>query len=113
MDDHWDAETPLQPMEEPMLEQLQRESERVLLVGPWNLARVNLLQSWRGRSPPPPPHHVVSMVPTGITGDELLAGTVDGLRGYQCPELGDYGCKNDKVPVGPEVVRDVLLQLDP
>ncbi|KAF4792231.1 hypothetical protein TURU_123200 [Turdus rufiventris] len=37
----------------------------------------------------------------------------DGPRGSQCLELEDYDCKNDQLPVNPELVRDLLLQLDP
>ncbi|KAJ7396227.1 hypothetical protein BTVI_147035 [Pitangus sulphuratus] len=34
-------------------------------------------------------------------------------RGSQCPELEDHDCENDQRPVNPEIVRDLLLQLDP
>ncbi|KAJ7395802.1 hypothetical protein BTVI_151811 [Pitangus sulphuratus] len=37
----------------------------------------------------------------------------DGPRGSQCPELEDHDCKNDQLPVNPETVRDLLLQLYP
>ncbi|KAJ7428141.1 rna-directed dna polymerase from mobile element jockey-like [Pitangus sulphuratus] len=37
----------------------------------------------------------------------------DGLRGSQCPELEAHVCENDKLPVDPDVVRDLLLHLDP
>ncbi|KAJ7403656.1 hypothetical protein BTVI_75840 [Pitangus sulphuratus] len=39
--------------------------------------------------------------------------TGDGPRGSQCPELQDRACENDQLPVNPETVRDLLLQLDP
>ncbi|TRZ06616.1 hypothetical protein HGM15179_020490 [Zosterops borbonicus] len=31
----------------------------------------------------------------------------------QCPELKDHDCKSDQLPVDPELVQDLLLQLDP
>ncbi|KAJ7409144.1 hypothetical protein WISP_116389 [Willisornis vidua] len=34
-------------------------------------------------------------------------------RGSQCPEPEDHDCKNDQLPVTPEIVQDLLLQLDP
>ncbi|KAJ7408906.1 rna-directed dna polymerase from mobile element jockey-like [Willisornis vidua] len=37
----------------------------------------------------------------------------EGPRGSQCRELEDHVCKNDQVPVEPEIVGDLLLQLDP
>ncbi|KAJ7415509.1 hypothetical protein BTVI_37854 [Pitangus sulphuratus] len=37
--------------------------------------------------------------------------TDDGPRVSQCSELEDHDCKND--PVNPEIVQDLLLQLDP
>ncbi|KAJ7407616.1 RNA-directed DNA polymerase from mobile element jockey [Pitangus sulphuratus] len=37
----------------------------------------------------------------------------DGSRGSQCPELEDHGCENDQLPVKPEMVWELLLQLDP
>ncbi|KAJ7411239.1 hypothetical protein WISP_103670 [Willisornis vidua] len=43
----------------------------------------------------------------------LVFNTDDGTRGSQCPELEDHDCENDKLPVNPETVGDVLLQLDP
>lgn len=39
--------------------------------------------------------------------------TGDGLRRRLGPELEDHGCENDKLPVSPELVQDLLLQLDP
>ncbi|KAJ7396284.1 integrin subunit beta 8 [Pitangus sulphuratus] len=33
-------------------------------------------------------------------------------RQSQCPELEDYDCENDQLPVDPEIVWDLLLQLD-
>ncbi|XP_027523118.1 nipped-B-like protein [Corapipo altera] len=37
----------------------------------------------------------------------------DRRRGSQCPELEDHDNKNDQFPVNPEIVRDLLLQMDP
>ncbi|KAJ7400326.1 hypothetical protein BTVI_106395 [Pitangus sulphuratus] len=37
----------------------------------------------------------------------------DGPRGSQCPELQDHDCENDHLPGNSEIVRDLLLQLDP
>ncbi|KAJ7403501.1 hypothetical protein BTVI_76474 [Pitangus sulphuratus] len=37
----------------------------------------------------------------------------DGPRRSQCPELEDHDCENEQFPVDPEIVWDVLLQLDP
>ncbi|KAJ7424999.1 rna-directed dna polymerase from mobile element jockey-like [Pitangus sulphuratus] len=37
----------------------------------------------------------------------------DGPRGFQSPELEDNGCEIDQLPVGLEIVWDLLLQLDP
>ncbi|KAJ7412607.1 hypothetical protein BTVI_45938 [Pitangus sulphuratus] len=39
--------------------------------------------------------------------------TDDGLRESQSPELEDHGCENYQLPVNPETVRDLLLQMDP
>ncbi|KAJ7421152.1 hypothetical protein WISP_44092 [Willisornis vidua] len=36
----------------------------------------------------------------------------DRARGSQYPELEDHDCKNDQLPVNPEFVQDLLLQLD-
>ncbi|RMC14080.1 hypothetical protein DUI87_09168 [Hirundo rustica rustica] len=36
----------------------------------------------------------------------------DGPQGSQYPELEDHGYKNDQIP-DPELVQDLLLQLDP
>ncbi|KAJ7404159.1 hypothetical protein WISP_147211 [Willisornis vidua] len=36
----------------------------------------------------------------------------DGPRGSQCPELEDHDCENDELPVNPETVLNLLLQLD-
>ncbi|KAJ7402700.1 hypothetical protein BTVI_83974 [Pitangus sulphuratus] len=36
----------------------------------------------------------------------------DGPRRSQCPELEDHDCKYDQLPVNPEIVLDLLLQLD-
>ncbi|KAJ7427603.1 hypothetical protein WISP_05587 [Willisornis vidua] len=37
----------------------------------------------------------------------------DQPRGSQCPELEDHDCENEPLPVNPEIVWDLLLQLDP
>ncbi|TRZ26633.1 hypothetical protein HGM15179_000404 [Zosterops borbonicus] len=37
----------------------------------------------------------------------------DGPRVSQCPQLEDHDCENDQLPVSPETVQDLLLQLDP
>ncbi|KAF4803252.1 hypothetical protein TURU_018659 [Turdus rufiventris] len=37
----------------------------------------------------------------------------DRPRGSQCPELEDHDCVNDQLTVDPEIVWDLLLQLDP
>ncbi|KAJ7411415.1 hypothetical protein BTVI_49636 [Pitangus sulphuratus] len=37
----------------------------------------------------------------------------NGPRESHCPELKDHDCKNDQLPVKPEIVQDLLLQLDP
>ncbi|KAJ7412527.1 hypothetical protein BTVI_46127 [Pitangus sulphuratus] len=37
----------------------------------------------------------------------------DGPRGSQSPELKDHDYENNQLPVDPELVRDLLLQLDP
>ncbi|KAJ7414956.1 RNA-directed DNA polymerase from mobile element jockey [Willisornis vidua] len=37
----------------------------------------------------------------------------DGPRGSHFPELEDHNCKNYQLSVGPEIVQDLLLQLDP
>ncbi|KAJ7421899.1 RNA-directed DNA polymerase from mobile element jockey [Willisornis vidua] len=37
----------------------------------------------------------------------------DGPRRPQCPELEDHDCENDQLPVDPEIVKDLLLQVDP
>ncbi|KAJ7405743.1 hypothetical protein WISP_138422 [Willisornis vidua] len=39
--------------------------------------------------------------------------TDDGPRGSQWPELEGHDCENDQLPVNPEIVQDMLLQLDP
>lgn len=39
--------------------------------------------------------------------------TDDGLKGSQCPELENCGCENEKLPVDPELLQDLLFQLDP
>lgn len=43
----------------------------------------------------------------------LSFNTDDWPRGSQCPELEDYDCKNNQFPIDPEIVRDLLLPLDP
>ncbi|TRZ12821.1 hypothetical protein HGM15179_014277 [Zosterops borbonicus] len=43
-----------------------------------------------------------------------LAKFIDGgPRGSHCPELEDHGCDNNKLSLDPELVWDLLLQLDP
>lgn len=42
-----------------------------------------------------------------------VSNTDDELRRSQHPELEDCDCENDKLQVNPEVVRDLLFQLDP
>lgn len=37
----------------------------------------------------------------------------DGFWGSHCPELEDRDCGNDKLPVNPKFVQDLLLQMDP
>ncbi|KAJ7410017.1 LINE-1 reverse transcriptase [Willisornis vidua] len=37
----------------------------------------------------------------------------DGPRRSQYPELEDHDCENDQLSVNPEIVWDLLLQLDP
>ncbi|KAJ7397764.1 hypothetical protein BTVI_132244 [Pitangus sulphuratus] len=37
----------------------------------------------------------------------------DRPRKFQCSELEGHNCKNDQLPVDPEIVQDLLLQLDP
>ncbi|KAJ7414931.1 hypothetical protein WISP_80608 [Willisornis vidua] len=37
----------------------------------------------------------------------------DRPRGSQCAELNDHDCKKDKLLVDPEIVQDLLLQLNP
>ncbi|TRZ07292.1 hypothetical protein HGM15179_019816, partial [Zosterops borbonicus] len=41
-----------------------------------------------------------------------LINTNDGLWDPQSPELEDHGYENDKLPVSPETVQDLLLHLD-
>lgn len=43
----------------------------------------------------------------------LVFNRGDGPRGSQSPELEDYDCEIDQLPVDPELVQDFLLQLDP
>ncbi|KAJ7416897.1 hypothetical protein BTVI_34328 [Pitangus sulphuratus] len=37
----------------------------------------------------------------------------NGPRGFQCLELEGHDCENDQLSVKPEIVQDLLLQLDP
>ncbi|KAJ7396261.1 rna-directed dna polymerase from mobile element jockey-like [Pitangus sulphuratus] len=37
----------------------------------------------------------------------------DGPRKSQCPQLEDHDCENYQFPVKPEILWDLLLQLDP
>ncbi|XP_010006922.1 PREDICTED: protein pelota homolog [Chaetura pelagica] len=43
----------------------------------------------------------------------FLFSTDDGLRRSQCPELEDHSCNKDQLLAGPQLVQDLLLQLDP
>ncbi|KAJ7406679.1 rna-directed dna polymerase from mobile element jockey-like [Pitangus sulphuratus] len=42
-----------------------------------------------------------------------FVNTDEGPRGPQCPEQEDHECENDQLPVNTELVRDLLLHLDP
>lgn len=42
-----------------------------------------------------------------------VCNTDDELKGSQCPELESHGCENEKLPVVPELLQDLLLQLGP
>ncbi|KAF4804394.1 hypothetical protein TURU_008455 [Turdus rufiventris] len=44
---------------------------------------------------------------------KTVFNTDDGLWQPQSPELEDYDCENDELPVNSELVLDLLLQLDP
>ncbi|KAJ7407604.1 hypothetical protein BTVI_62537 [Pitangus sulphuratus] len=37
----------------------------------------------------------------------------DGPRVSQHPELEDHDCENDQLPLDPDIVQDLLLQIDP
>ncbi|KAJ7416831.1 hypothetical protein WISP_68256 [Willisornis vidua] len=57
---------------------------------------------------------------TSQTGTELfnalfasIFNSHDRPRGSQCPELEDHDCENDQLPVDPELVWDLVFQLDP
>ncbi|KAJ7424113.1 hypothetical protein WISP_30535 [Willisornis vidua] len=39
--------------------------------------------------------------------------TEDGSREFQCPELEDDDCEKHQLSADPELVWDLLLQLDP
>ena len=43
----------------------------------------------------------------------LVFNTNDGLRHPQSPGLENHDCGNDKLPINPKLVQDLLLQLDP
>ncbi|KAJ7421779.1 RNA-directed DNA polymerase from mobile element jockey-like protein [Willisornis vidua] len=43
----------------------------------------------------------------------LVFNTNDRPRESHCPELEDHYCEKDQLPVNPEFVQDLLLQLDP
>ncbi|KAJ7407900.1 hypothetical protein WISP_123992 [Willisornis vidua] len=36
----------------------------------------------------------------------------DEPRESQCPELEDHDCKNNQLPVNPEIVQDLLIQMN-
>lgn len=40
-------------------------------------------------------------------------GTHDAPRGSHSPELEDYDCNKDWLPIDSKIVQDLLLQLDP
>ncbi|KAJ7404783.1 rna-directed dna polymerase from mobile element jockey-like [Willisornis vidua] len=42
----------------------------------------------------------------------LVFKTKDGLYGSQNSQLEDHECENNELPVNPDLVRDLLLQLD-
>lgn len=41
-----------------------------------------------------------------------IFNTDDGQSGSQCPELENYDCENDQLPVDSRIVWDLLVQLD-
>ncbi|KAF4801325.1 hypothetical protein TURU_035909 [Turdus rufiventris] len=43
----------------------------------------------------------------------LLVFSADDRPRSQCPELEDRDFVNDQLPTDPEIVQDLLLQLDP
>lgn len=43
----------------------------------------------------------------------MVFNTENGLLDPQNPELENHGCENAKLPANPELVQDLLLQLDP
>ncbi|KAJ7423050.1 hypothetical protein BTVI_11157 [Pitangus sulphuratus] len=51
------------------------------------------------------------IVDTNGAGDAFVGD--DRPRGSQCPELEDHDWENDQLPVNPEIVQDLLLELDP
>lgn len=42
-----------------------------------------------------------------------VCNTDDRLRGCQCPVLENHACENEKLAVDPELLQDLLFQLDP
>ncbi|XP_017941332.1 E3 ubiquitin-protein ligase Topors-like [Manacus vitellinus] len=44
---------------------------------------------------------------------QAAKGINDRPRGSQCPELRDHDCENDQLPVNPEIVQDLPIQLHP
>ncbi|TRZ13636.1 hypothetical protein HGM15179_013477 [Zosterops borbonicus] len=43
----------------------------------------------------------------------FILNTNGGLRRSQHPKLEDHGSESDEIPVDPDLVRDLLLHLDP
>ncbi|KAJ7418390.1 rna-directed dna polymerase from mobile element jockey-like [Pitangus sulphuratus] len=39
--------------------------------------------------------------------------TDDRPKGSQCPKLEDHDYENDQIPINPEILQNLLLQLDP
>ncbi|TRZ09655.1 hypothetical protein HGM15179_017452 [Zosterops borbonicus] len=51
--------------------------------------------------------------PSGCRCPSRARASDDRSRGFQCPELEEHGCDNNQHPGDPELVWDLLLQLDP
>ncbi|KAJ7400850.1 hypothetical protein WISP_00193 [Willisornis vidua] len=58
---------------------------------------------------------VTSQTGTEVLGTSFASGfnTDYRLRWSLCPKLEDHDCENDQLSVDPEIVQDLLLQLDP